>query len=169
MNKLLPYLTSKTKKISSTQKSLNFKSHQKTNTLLLTNPFSTPINPLPLIILMMANNTPGVLIVKPISARLTRDTDTFGKMDPYCIFKIGTMKQTSKTHSSGGKMPKWNDILTFNITNADKMQVEVWDKDSASSDDLVGIALIDLKQVTQSAGSTNRYPLTYKGRSSGEI
>ncbi len=35
---------------------------------------------------------PGTLIVKPISAKLSRDTDFFSKMDPYCVIKIGKNK-----------------------------------------------------------------------------
>ena len=31
-------------------------------------------------------STTGKLIVKPLSAKLTRDTESFGRMDPYCIF-----------------------------------------------------------------------------------
>ncbi len=32
---------------------------------------------------------PGTLIVKPINAKLIRDTETFGKMDPFCVLKLG--------------------------------------------------------------------------------
>lgn len=31
----------------------------------------------------------GKLIIKPLSAQLTHDTDWFGKMDLYCISKSG--------------------------------------------------------------------------------
>jgi hypothetical protein len=32
----------------------------------------------------------GRLTIKPKYAKLTRDTEYFGKMDPYVVFKIGT-------------------------------------------------------------------------------
>jgi len=38
----------------------------------------------------MALSGTGKLIVKPLSAKLTRDTETFGRMDPYCIFLLGS-------------------------------------------------------------------------------
>lgn len=31
----------------------------------------------------------GKLIIKPLSAQLTHDTEWFSKMDPYCIIKVG--------------------------------------------------------------------------------
>lgn len=30
----------------------------------------------------------GSLIVKPLTAKLTRDTETGGKMDPYCVVTL---------------------------------------------------------------------------------
>jgi len=30
----------------------------------------------------------GILKIHVLEGRLTRDTDTFGKMDPYCIFEM---------------------------------------------------------------------------------
>ena len=35
-------------------------------------------------------NNPGWLNVKLINAKLTHDTETFGKMDPYVIIKLGS-------------------------------------------------------------------------------
>ena len=63
-----------------------------------------------------------VIIVKPISAQLTKDKDTFGKsvpyffiifQDPYCVIKIGQERQRTKTHNGGGKSPQWMDTLQF--------------------------------------------------------
>lgn len=38
----------------------------------------------------MAFHGSGTLIIKPISGKLTRDTEFMGKMDPYCVCKIGS-------------------------------------------------------------------------------
>lgn len=32
----------------------------------------------------------GTLCIKPIKAKLTRDTEFLGKMDPYCKVKLGS-------------------------------------------------------------------------------
>ena len=34
-------------------------------------------------------NQIGYLIIKPLNAKLTRDTEFLGKMDPYCVCKLG--------------------------------------------------------------------------------
>lgn len=31
----------------------------------------------------------GNLTIKPMTARLKKDTETFGKMDPYVVLKLG--------------------------------------------------------------------------------
>lgn len=32
---------------------------------------------------------PGTIIIKPLSAKLSHDTETFGRMDPFCLVRIG--------------------------------------------------------------------------------
>ena len=56
----------------------------------------------------------GKLLVTPKSALLTRDTETFTKMDPYLIVKCGSVTKKSLVHESGGKKPRWNEV-SFNI------------------------------------------------------
>ena len=67
---------------------------------------------------------PGTLIIKPLSGKLTRDVDTFGKMvsinfvkikDPYCMITIGTQKYRTKTHEDGGKSPAWNESFIHRV------------------------------------------------------
>ena len=79
----------------------------------------------------------GRLTVRPKCAKLTRDTEFFGKMDPYVVVKIGSFTQTSSVHSSGGKFPSWQDSLTFNLAGEQTMEVEVWYKDKMKKDHLV--------------------------------
>ena len=47
---------------------------------------------------------PGTLIVKPQYARLTHDTDTFGRMDPYCTVKIGAQTQSTAVRRMEAKI-----------------------------------------------------------------
>ena len=46
------------------------------------------------------------MIISPIEADLKRDTDTFGKMEVYCVFKLGENSQ--KTTNSRGTNPSWD-------------------------------------------------------------
>ena len=56
----------------------------------------------------------GPLHIKIASASLTRDTETFGKMDPYLELSIGG-NQIHKTAvlDGAGKTPEWNEEVDF--------------------------------------------------------
>jgi hypothetical protein len=43
-----------------------------------------------------------------VEAKLTRDVEIFGKMDPYVIIRTPYQEWRSKTCNSGGKFPRWN-------------------------------------------------------------
>ena len=66
----------------------------------------------------------GKLVIMPKTARLYRDTEMFGKMDPYVKFEIGKEKKKTKVHKSGGKSPIWNDVITMR-TNGSKLKIKV--------------------------------------------
>jgi Ca2+-dependent lipid-binding protein len=46
-----------------------------------------------------------MLRLKVIRARLSHDTETFGKMDPYFQVQLDKKKIKTKTHDKGGKEP----------------------------------------------------------------
>lgn len=110
----------------------------------------------------------GVLLIKPISAKLKRDTETFGKMDPFCRVKIGSDTQETKVHNNGGKFPAWTDTLAFQKTNESLIYVQVWDKDTFK-DDLVGECTLPLQSVIDKKKSSEWYTLSFKGKNAGEI
>lgn len=60
--------------------------------------------------------TKDKLVITPKTARLTRDTDALGSMEPYCKLKYDGIKQKTKVDSSGGKTPNWNETFTFEVT-----------------------------------------------------
>lgn len=51
----------------------------------------------------------GNLILRVIEGRLFRDTEVFGKMDPYVILSLNDKKFKTRVHNNGGKNPKWED------------------------------------------------------------
>lgn len=60
-------------------------------------------------------------------------------MDPYVVLKLGGNKWTSKVCKDGGKTPNWvNESATLRRATEDLLNFEVWDKDKASKDDLIG-------------------------------
>ena len=110
----------------------------------------------------------GMLFVKPISAKLKRDTETFGKMDPFCKIKVGNFEQETKVHSNGGKFPAWNDLLTFKRIDENLMTIEVWDKDTFKSD-LIGECTLSLVSLIEKKKSSEWHTLSYKGKNAGEV
>ena len=53
------------------------------------------------------NGNVGSLKLTVLEAQLTRDTETFGKMDPYVKIETRMQKFKTATHNGGGKTPKW--------------------------------------------------------------
>lgn len=112
----------------------------------------------------------GRLSLKVVQARLTRDTEIFGKMDPYCVIKIGRVNTKTKTHKSGGKFPMWNSEFNIDIETDECLICEVWDADFFKSDDLVGTSQIDLRTALRGSNETQDwFELLYKGKKAGTI
>ena len=108
--------------------------------------------------------TSGKLKIHILEARLTRDTEAFGKMDPYVNFQLaaGTNvrnKWRCKTHAGGGKNPSWNDRHNFDLVEGDdRIQAQVYDEDTGS-DDLIGSTSIDLNPVFSRGMRDEWFPL----------
>ena len=111
----------------------------------------------------------GTLIIRPICAKLTRDTETFGKMDPYCKIVLGTFIQKTKIADGAGKFPNWQDQLVFKWSHEDTITVEVWDYDSASKDDLVGSATVPISRLTATRTWEDWIEITHRGTRAGEV
>ena len=77
-----------------------------------------------------------------IEADLTRDTETFGKMDPFIKFKYNELEFSTTEKSNAGKKPIWNETFQINVKNLeDNLHLAVMDADPMS-DDLIGEATI---------------------------
>jgi len=50
----------------------------------------------------------GKLIVKIIEANLTRDTEMFSKMDPFCKMTYQGKINKTVVKDEAGKKPRWN-------------------------------------------------------------
>lgn len=111
----------------------------------------------------------GTLIVRPICARLTRDTDFMSRMDPYCQITIGNQVQRTKIAPGAGKNPAWQDQLVFKMTTEDMMRVTIYDYDFNSRDDVVAEGSCPLSRFTQQPNVSETVELAYKGRRAGDI
>ena len=59
--------------------------------------------------------TSGKLRLTVIEAKLTRDTELFGKMDPYCVITYRDTVLKTKVIEKGGKTPKWNEPFVIDV------------------------------------------------------
>ena len=89
----------------------------------------------------------SVLVIRPVQAILTHDTEWFLKMDPYVEFIIGRQgKYMTKICKRGGKTPKWKDVITHLGKREPYFELTVYDKDYIS-DDLIGFTNVSLDKV----------------------
>ena len=50
-----------------------------------------------------------------VEAELTRDTETFGKMDPFVKFSYGDLEFRTTEKSNAGKKPIWNETFQIDV------------------------------------------------------
>ena len=93
----------------------------------------------------------GKLQLTVCEAKLTRDTETFGKMDPYCVIALRGQKFKTKVMDGAGKTPKWNQVFDINVEDArDDLAIVIWDED-VMSDDKVGECKIGIQEIIANA------------------
>jgi Ca2+-dependent lipid-binding protein len=104
-------------------------------------------------------------------AKLSHDTETFGKMDPYFIIETskGT-KHRTPTLQDVGKAPKWNHTLEVPIEGFDEtLTIAVYDED-VINDSLVGEDKLHAeKLIGPTPGSPQILPIYFKGKKGGEV
>ena len=100
----------------------------------------------------------GNLIVKPVCAQLSIDTDFFTKMDPYVKIRVGAQQYKTKAAKNMGKRPQWQESFTFNIDYENQLNFEIYDKD-ITIDDYIGYGTVDLGQVLLMGRMQEWYPV----------
>ena len=80
-------------------------------------------------------------------AKLTRDLEMFGKMDPYVIIRTPFQEWRSKTEKKAGKCPRWNGQYLFCTERglASDMEILCMEEDLLRSK-LIGKAVVSLKE-----------------------
>lgn len=104
-------------------------------------------------------------------AKLFRDTEIFGEMDPFVVIQYLTHKERTKTVESGGKNPRWkNEKFEFKIEKlTDKITFRCFDEDSIIDDNLGEITVAVKFLALEGSTSSEWLKLKYKGKASGEI
>lgn len=86
-------------------------------------------------------------------ARNLRDTETFGKMDPYVQVVLGSREARTKEQTDAGVNPTFKEELILEYQNESEVDFRVWDGESLGSDKFVGEAKVSLQAVINNGGS----------------
>lgn len=92
---------------------------------------------------------PGELVLRPISADISHNTEWFGKMDPYIEFEFEGQNRKTEVCFKGGTNPTWSDSITFNRTSGNLLNITLWDHEKFKKHDLIAnneVNLLDFMQ-----------------------
>lgn len=109
-----------------------------------------------------------------LSAIRLRDTQTFGKQDPYVVLKCGGHADTFRTKvcRDGGTAPKWNERFTFALagTEGNELNLRIWNRNTMTSDKCIGSATVKLDAVFKNeTDDVDVEVFDTKGRAAGVI
>jgi Ca2+-dependent lipid-binding protein len=111
----------------------------------------------------------ATLTIRPLCARLTRDVDSTGTMDPYIKISIGHTMQKSKVHKDGGKFPQWDFEFTHTLGSEDLVKFEVWDRNHIASDKVIGEGVLAISTIRVRGNFDDWFDMTFKGKPSGAV
>ena len=112
----------------------------------------------------------GRLRVHLIEAKLTHDTETFGKMDPYVKMNCREQEWKSAVCNDGGKHPTWHsqffDIHVHYL--GDDLTFKLWD-DDIGKDEFIAEGSTKLSSLVHHGGFDEWFTVTYKGKDAGKL
>lgn len=120
---------------------------------------------------MSLTNIPsGTLIVKPLMAKLTHNTELIGRMDPYIRVSASTNYQDTEICHNGHKTPSWSSKLGFRVGVHDVITFEVWNKNRFRKDSLIGTGSTSTNNLLGKHEHINKWiPLSYLNGIAGEL
>jgi len=87
-----------------------------------------------------------------VAAKLTRDTETFSKMDPFVELKLREQTLRTKVLKSAGKTPVWDETFDLDIRYVgDDLQLDVLDEDIISNE-RIGSAIVKVSALCANGG-----------------
>jgi len=112
----------------------------------------------------------GIARLTIVEAVLHKDTEFFGKMDPYFKIFFRNFEMTSKINYQGGKSPKWNETFQIHVKNKQEViRFEVYDEEKNRDDIMVGERELKMENFIDEAHKNKWFTLFYKGKPKGEI
>ena len=116
--------------------------------------------------------TSGRLTITFVEAKLTRDTELVGKMDPYVVLKYREQVLKTKTNKNGGKNPSWNEELELDVKYVgDDCSMTVMDWELLGKDKIIGSAdFVKISSfIINGAGIDDWWAIGHKGKKCGEV
>lgn len=107
-----------------------------------------------------------------VEAKLERDTEIFGKMDPYCVINYRETELRSNTLKDAGKHPKWNQVIDpiEVLSSDDEITFTVKDSETLITDKVICAITVKLSEVCKSDEEFDVWlPLSYKDQEVGQI
>ena len=116
-------------------------------------------------------STKGTLSVQILEARLERDVETFGRMDPYVCVQYRHQHMRTKTNEDGAKEPAWQDeIMEIDVKYiGDDMNIQIKDENMMCDDELIGEATVKVSSLCVNGGLDDWWPVAYKGKHAGSL
>lgn len=116
---------------------------------------------------------PGVLHVKAKGARNLRNTQTFGRQDPYCRIWVTSnrdKKEETKVDTDGGKEAVWNQTFSFSVNNRHRefLFLEVKNK-NFTRDTMIGRVKVPISEVPYFEHTAFFHIFTETGKDAGEV
>ena len=113
--------------------------------------------------------TSGKLRLTVIEAKLTRDTDFWSKMDPFCVLNYREQQFKTKVKQNAGKLPKWDETFEIDVKYiGDELYIGVKDEDLTKAD-VIGDGQLKLSALCVNGGLDEWFDIFYKGKNAGKI
>lgn len=102
-----------------------------------------------------------------ISMEVTRDADTFAKMDPFVTFVAGDAIDRTETVDNAGKAATFKKSVKLYLDTDMTVRATVYDED-LTQNEVVADATLNLKDLKEQTGSGEAI-LTYEGKDVGKL
>jgi len=106
------------------------------------------------------------LHIRIVSGSELKNPNWTGKADPYVVVKHGDATYKTAYKSGAGKAAHWNETFEMRADRFNPIMLECWDKDTLSSDDLIGKTQIDMSSIYDVETETDTTVQLKKGNSS---
>jgi len=110
----------------------------------------------------------GNLTIKLVEGDFIRDHAAIGKMSTWCVILCGTQKGQSEICLHGGKKPRWNELITFNVKDEQTVHFHVYSR-GIMKDYNLGFAEIIIPQLKLQGTLTGWLDVLKKGVKTGRL